>query len=136
MRKALFATILLAACLALASGAAHAQSGYYPTPCQGGTGSTLTSVAISATTVCSASGQNTRRYWRVVANSGTYGAIALACTDDGTTPTSSHYSFVVFGQLATDSSGPPVVSQSAIQCLSLTGSAVTISAAAVQVEQP
>lgn len=125
--------LLLTFLAVLLASPARAQTSTIMVPCQGGTGSPITSVGTTAMTVCAA---GYRIYWRVVANGGTYGVIALYCTDDGTTPSSAHYNFVVFANLSTDSSGAPEVSQSAIACISATGSSVPVTASATGETSP
>ena len=106
-----------------------------PVACKAGTGSAITSVTASAggTLVCSAA-TSYRTWWRI-ANNNASGGATIYCTDDGTTPTTSSWDFVVYAQNWTVSSGSGVVSPGALKCISGTGSS-TITAAAVQAGAP
>jgi hypothetical protein len=136
LSKLRMAAFIAAALCAGQAGQALAQNGTGKT-CQGGTGSAVLSVATTATEVCAASASSQRLMWRITANGGTTGSMALACTDDGTTPSSTHWTYQVGGNATTASPWPgPVISQNIISCISVTGSAVPIVATAAQPEQP
>jgi hypothetical protein len=140
-------TVLALLCLLWVS-TAHAQASVtvYPpngalATCTNGTGTPVTAVTTSATTICAAASLQTpigtnRYYWRVTAVSGTPGQVALLCTDDGTTPSATNFTFPVYAGLLTDSSAQNVISTAAIRCISNTGSTVTITASAVQTGTP
>jgi len=139
---------LLLCLLLLWVSSAHAQSSVTTYPpngtlatCTNGTGTAVTAVTTSATTVCAAATTQSpiglyRYYWRVTAVSGTPGQVALLCTDNGTTPSSTNYTFPVYASALTDSSAQSVISTAAIRCISNTGSTVTITASAVQTGTP
>ena len=140
--------VLLALLCLLWVSTAHAQSSVTTYPlngvlatCTNGTGTPVTAVTTSATGVCAAATTQApvgidRYYWRVTAVSGTPGQVALLCTDNGTTPSATNFTFPVFAGLLTDSSAQNVISTAAIRCISNTGSTVTITASAVQTGTP
>lgn len=99
-----------------------------PVGCQGGTGSMISSVGSTAVLVCSAS-TYARGYWRI-SNGNAAGGATLYCTDDGTTPSSSHWGIVVYPQGFTSSGGEQNVSPAAISCVA--ASTTPIAAYAVQ----
>jgi hypothetical protein len=145
MIRALF---LLLCLLLLWVSSAHAQSSVTPYPlngvlttCSNGTGTPVTAVTTAATTICAAATTQApvgidRYYWRVTAVSGTPGTLALLCTDNGTTPSATNFTFPVYASALTDSSAQSVISTAAIRCISNTGSTVTITASAVQTGTP
>lgn len=69
---------------------------------------------LSATPTVVIPAVSVRIAWRIVnlSNANAY------CTDDGTTPTATHATFIVFAGAPTDSSGTPP-SAAAIQCIGL-----------------
>ncbi len=106
-----------------------------PIPCQGGTGSRIVSVTPNAggTLVCAAA-TGFRTGWRVTNTNAAAGA-QLDCTDDGTTPTTTSFNFVVPPNTWTNSAGVGFVSSLAITCISSSGT-TTITADAVQTGTP
>jgi hypothetical protein len=92
------------------------------TNCQGGTGSTIATVGTTATLVCAAG--TTRSYWRVANMNAAAGAYVY-CTDDGSTPTLTHWTFVSYPQGYQDSLGMSVVSPAAISCIASVASGIT-----------
>ena len=132
--------LLLVLALALAPLAARAQTTAVtttravPVPCQGGTGAPVTSVATTVTEVCAGTtGQ--RSYFRI---SETGGAAAttpnIVCTIDAAlTPSGTTYSYALYGPGTWfDTTGMLTVPTAPIMCISLTGSAIAITADAYQ----
>ncbi len=83
-------------------------------PCQGGGNSAVSSVGTTATQVCAAG--TARAYWRV-ANNAPSGGTYVYCTDDGSTVTLTHWTFVAYPQGFQDSAGMQVLSIAAISCI-------------------
>ncbi len=98
-----------------------------PTACQGGTGAVVATVGATATPVCAAG--TARSYWRI-GNMAASGAPYVYCTDDGSVPTLTHWTFVAYPQGYQDTTGMQVVSPAALSCIASV--ATTISALAVQ----
>jgi hypothetical protein len=98
-----------------------------PTICQGGTGSPVTSVGTTPTLVCAAG--TARSYWRI-ANNAAAGGSYVYCTDDGSTPTLTHWTFVAYAQGYQDTTGMQVISPAALSCVA--SAATTIAALSVQ----
>ena len=96
--------------------------------CQGGTGSTITTIGTTATTVCAAATGN--RIWYRITNTGGTNAF---CTDDGTAVTLSNWNvFVPAGGYAVSEVG--YVPPAAISCIAAASTSVI--ANAVQVGTP
>ena len=125
---------LISAALLL-GGVAHAQGiGGVPNPlpispisssltnCQGGTGSNVAAVGPSSTLVCAAAA--TRAYWRV-ANMAALGGPYVYCTDDGSTPSASHWTFIAYPQGYQDTTGMQAVSPAAISCIAASSTGIT-----------
>ena len=98
-----------------------------PTACQGGTGSVITSVGTTATLVCAAG--TFRNYWRFAGNGATASPYVY-CTDDGSTPSLTHWTFAVYPQGYTDTTGMQVVSPGNLSCIA--SATTSIAALAVQ----
>jgi hypothetical protein len=134
MRLKSFRWGLLAAGLSFAAAAQSPGVGGLPVPvptlpvsaalinCQGGTGSTVATVGTTATLVCAAG--TARSYWRI-ANMNPAGGAYVYCTDDGSTPTLTHWTFIGYPQGYQDSLGMPVVSPAAIACIASVASGIT-----------
>ena len=101
-----------------------------PDSCQAGTGSAISSVPTSATTICLAALNGKRSWWRIAI----LGSYPIFCTDDGSTPTSTAWNFYVPAN-AWAISDAQMVSPMVIQCIA-SGGSTTISAEAVQSGQP
>jgi hypothetical protein len=102
-----------------------------PAMCQGGTGSSVTTVGTSASQVCAAA--TTSRTWWRISNANPVGGSSLYCTDDGTAVTLSHWNIVVYAGGYTTSE-PQFTSSAAISCIAPT--ATTIAADAAQTGAP
>ena len=132
MRLVLVALAAIAACYALP---ARAQLRVTPTACQAGTGSAITTVTGTASTVCSAS--TGARQFLNITNAAASGGSTVYCTWDGSTPSATNWSFPVYpqgGWVSTPTSTQPIPT-GAIQCISASGS-VTIKAEAIQAGAP
>ena len=97
------------------------------TNCKNGTGSNIVSVGTSATGVCAAG--TARSYWRI-ANMAGQGSPYVYCTDDGSTPSATNWTFVAYPQGFQDTAGMQVISPAALSCIASV--ATTITALAVQ----
>jgi hypothetical protein len=96
-----------------------------PIPCQAGTGSPITSIGTTATLVCAA---GTARSYYNISSAAAAGAPYGYCTNDGTTPSTTHWNFAVYPQ----SNSPPDpgvnVSPGPLTCISATAMAITAQA--------
>lgn len=109
-------------------------------PCTGGTGTEVTSIGTTITNVCGAASVNARSYAKLTVNglaSGVAGAYCIFYNATDTVPLSStHYDFTLYGGGSFDSSGYLTVPSNLIQCISATGSAVSVTATAIQSPAP
>jgi hypothetical protein len=98
-----------------------------PSLCQAGTSSPITTIGTSPTPVCAA---GTARSYYNISSAAVAGAPYGYCTNDGTTPSTTHWNFAVYPQGNSPPDPGVNVSPGALTCISAT--VMSITAQAVQ----